>query len=170
MKNRCSDDDVIVRRVEVIGNRTPLMTDTESAPSGAEPAPSGAEDDFDASGDAVSGTEDGEEVACHEDYNECFAYFVALAEPDLMEYDPYHDLYAVATQYLGTFAANLGLDESNTSALFDRWLFSAAPEVPFLQHLDGSEEPNMNHMHLERKILFADYIESIPRSLIEIRR
>jgi hypothetical protein len=39
------------------------MTDTESAPFGAE-------GDLDASGDAVSGTEDGEEVASHEDYNE----------------------------------------------------------------------------------------------------
>jgi hypothetical protein len=68
------------------------MTDTESAPSGAESPPSGAEGDFDASGDAVSGTEDGEEVASHDDYNECLACFVALAEPDLMEYDPYHDL------------------------------------------------------------------------------
>jgi hypothetical protein len=112
------------------------MTDTESALSGAE-------GDFDASGDAVSGTEDGEEIASHEDYNERLAYFVALAEPDLMEYDPYHNLYAVATQYLRTFAANLGLDESSTIALFDRWLFSAAPDVPFLQNLDGSEEPNM---------------------------
>jgi hypothetical protein len=36
MKHRCSYDDVIVRLVEVIGNITPLMTDTESAPSGAE--------------------------------------------------------------------------------------------------------------------------------------
>jgi hypothetical protein len=32
-----------------------------------------------------------------------------------MEYDPYHDFYAVATQYLRTFAANLGLDESGTT-------------------------------------------------------
>jgi hypothetical protein len=111
--------------------------------SGAEPALSGAEGDFDASGDAVSGIQDGEEVASHEDYNERLAYFVALADPDLMEYDPYHDLYAVATQYLGTFAANLGLDKSSTIAFFDRWLFSAVPEVPFLQYLDGSEEPNM---------------------------
>jgi hypothetical protein len=39
------------------------MTDTESAPSGAE-------GDFDAPGDAVSPTEDGEEVASHEDSNE----------------------------------------------------------------------------------------------------
>jgi hypothetical protein len=60
-----------------------------------------------------------------------------------MEYDPYHDLYAVATQYLRTGAANLGLDNSSTIALLDRGLFSAAPEVPFLQHLGGSEEPNM---------------------------
>jgi hypothetical protein len=143
MKRQCSDDDVLVRRVEVIGNTTPLMTDTESAPSGAEPAPSGAEGDFDASGDVVNRTEDGEEVASHEDYNERLAYFVARAEPDLMEYDPYHDLYTVATQYLRTFAGNLGLAESSTIALFDRWLFSAVPQVPFLQHLDGSEEPNM---------------------------
>jgi hypothetical protein len=96
------------------------MTDTESASSGAEPAPSGAEGDFDGPGNVVSGTEDGEEVASHEDYNERLAYFVALAEPDLMEYDPYHDLYAVTTQYLRTFAANLGLDESSTITLFDR--------------------------------------------------
>jgi hypothetical protein len=143
MKYRCSYIDVIVRLVEVIGNTTPLMTDTESAPSGAEPAPSGAEGDFDAAGDAVSGIEDGKAVASHEDYNEHLAYFVALAEPDLMEYDPYHDLYVIATQYLHTFAGNLGLDESSTIALFDRRRFSAAPEVPFLQHLDGSEEPNM---------------------------
>jgi hypothetical protein len=60
-----------------------------------------------------------------------------------MEYDPDHDLYAVATQYLRTFAANLGLDESSTISLFDRWLFSAAPEEQFLQHLDGSEGRNM---------------------------
>jgi hypothetical protein len=112
------------------------MTDTESAPSGAE-------GDLDASGNAVSGTEDDEEVASHEDHNERLAHFVALAEPDLMEYDPYHDLYAVATQCLRIFATNLGLDESGTITLFDRWLFSAAPAVPFLQHLDGSEEPNM---------------------------
>jgi hypothetical protein len=59
MKHRCSCDDVIVHLVEVIGNTTSLMTDTESAPSGLEPAPSGAEGDFDASRDAVSGTEDG---------------------------------------------------------------------------------------------------------------
>jgi hypothetical protein len=91
----------------------------------------------------VSGTEDGQEVVSHEDYNESLAYFVVLAEPDLMEYDPYYHLYAVATQYLRTFAANLGLDESITIALFDRGPFSAAPEVPFLQHLDGSEEANM---------------------------
>jgi hypothetical protein len=91
----------------------------------------------------VNGTQDSEEVASHEDYNERFAYFVALAEPDLMEYDPYYDLYVVATQYLRTFAANLGFDKSSTIALLDRWVFSAAPEVPFLQHLDGSEEPNM---------------------------
>jgi hypothetical protein len=44
---------------------------------------------------------------------------------------------------LNTFAANLGLDESITIALVDRWLFSAASEAPFLQHLDRSEEPNM---------------------------
>jgi hypothetical protein len=97
MKHQCSYDDVIVRLVEVIGNTTSLMTDTESSPSGAE-------GDFDASGDAMSATKDGEEVASHEDYNERRAYFVVLAEPDLMEYDPYHDLYAVATQYLRTFA------------------------------------------------------------------
>jgi hypothetical protein len=60
-----------------------------------------------------------------------------------MEDNPYHDLYAVATQYLRTFAANLGLNESSAIAAFDRWRFSAAPEVPFLQYLDGSEEPNM---------------------------
>jgi hypothetical protein len=36
--HRCSYDDVIVRLVEVIGNTTPLIIDTESAPSGAEPA------------------------------------------------------------------------------------------------------------------------------------
>jgi hypothetical protein len=119
------------------------VTDTESALSGVEPAPSGAEGDFDASGGAVSGTEHGEDVVSHEDYNERLAYFVASAEPDLMEYDPYHDLYAVTTQYLPTFAANLGLDESSTIALFDRWPFSAAPEAPFLQHLDDSEEPHM---------------------------
>jgi hypothetical protein len=71
MRHRCSSDDVIVRLVEVIGNTTPLMTDTE-------PAPSGTEGDFDASGDAVGGTEDGEEVTSHEDYNERLAYFVAL--------------------------------------------------------------------------------------------
>jgi hypothetical protein len=136
LRHRCSDDDVIVRLVEVIGNTTLLMTDIESAPSGAE-------GDFGASGDAVSGTEDGEEAASHEDYNEHLAYFVALAEHDLTEYDPYHDLYVVATRYLRTFAANLGLDESSTIALFDRWLFSAAPEVSLLHHLDGSEEPNM---------------------------
>jgi hypothetical protein len=47
MKHRCSYEDVIVRLVEVIGNTTPLMTDTESAPFGAE-------GDFDASGDAVA--------------------------------------------------------------------------------------------------------------------
>jgi hypothetical protein len=66
MKHRCSYDGITVQLVEIIGNTTLLMTDTESAPSGAEPAPSGAEGDFDASGDAVSGTEDGEEVASHE--------------------------------------------------------------------------------------------------------
>jgi hypothetical protein len=49
-----------------------------------------------------------------------------------MEYDQYLDFYAVATQYLRTFVANLGLDESSMIALFDRWLFSAAPEVPCL--------------------------------------
>jgi hypothetical protein len=136
MKHRCFYNDVFVRLVEVIGNTTSLMTDTEFAPAGAE-------GDFDASGDAVDGTEDGEEVASHDDYHEHLAYFVAMAEPDLMEYDPYHDLYAVPTQYLRTFAANLGLDEPSTIALFDRWLFSAAPEVPFLQRLNGSEEPNM---------------------------
>jgi hypothetical protein len=136
MKHRCSYDDVIVWLVQVIGNTTSLMTDTESPPSGAE-------GDFDASGDAVSGTEDGEEVASHEDYNERLGYFVALADPDLMEYDPDHDLYAVATQHLCTFAANLGFDESSTISLFDRWLFRAVREGPFLQHLDDSEEPNM---------------------------
>jgi hypothetical protein len=77
MKHRCSYDNVIVRLVEVIGNTTPLMTDTESAPSGAE-------GNFDASRDAVSGTQDGEEVASHENCNERPAYFVPLAEPDLM--------------------------------------------------------------------------------------
>jgi hypothetical protein len=112
------------------------MTDTEFAPSRAEGG-------FDPSGDAVSGTDDGEEVASHEDYNERLAYFVALAESDFMEYDLYYDPCAVTTQYLRTFVVNLGLDESSTIALFDRWLFSAAPEVPFLQYLDGSEEPNM---------------------------
>jgi hypothetical protein len=56
MKHRCSYDDVIVRLVEVIGNTTPLMTNTESAPSGAEPALSGAEVDFDASGDPSTET------------------------------------------------------------------------------------------------------------------
>jgi hypothetical protein len=136
MKHPCSSDDVIVWPIEVIGSIPPLMTDTESAPSGAE-------GDFDASGEAVSGTEDGEEVASHEDYNERLVYFVALAEPDLMEYNPYLDLYIVYTQYLRTFGANLGLDESSAIALFDRRLFSAAPEVPFLQHLDGSKEPNV---------------------------
>jgi hypothetical protein len=60
MKHRCYYDDVTVRLVEVIGSTTFLMTDTESAPSGAESPRSGAEGDFDASGDAVSGTEDGE--------------------------------------------------------------------------------------------------------------
>jgi hypothetical protein len=90
MKHRCSYDHVIVRLVEVIGNTMSLMPDTESALSGAE-------GDFDASGDAVSRTEDGEEVASHEDYSERLAYFVELAEPDLMEYDLYHDLYAVFT-------------------------------------------------------------------------
>jgi hypothetical protein len=106
MQHRCSYDDVIVRLVEVIGNTMPFMTDTESPPSGAEPAPSGAEGDFDVCGDVVSGTEDGKEVVSHADYNERIAYFVALAEPDLMEYDPHHNLNAVATQYLRTFAAN----------------------------------------------------------------
>jgi hypothetical protein len=67
MKHRCSYGNVIVRLVEVIGNTTPLMTDTESTPFGAETAPSGAEGNFDASGDAVSGTEDGEKVASNED-------------------------------------------------------------------------------------------------------
>jgi hypothetical protein len=85
MKHQCPYDDVIVRLVEVIGNTTPLITDTESAPSSAEPAPSGAEGDFGASGDAVRGTEDGAEVVSHQDYNERLAYFVALVEPDLME-------------------------------------------------------------------------------------
>jgi hypothetical protein len=37
----------------------------------------------------------------------------------------------------------LGLDEPSTITLFDRWRFSGALEVPFLQHLDGREEPNM---------------------------
>jgi hypothetical protein len=60
-----------------------------------------------------------------------------------MIYNRYHDLYTVSTQYLRTFSANLGLDESGTIALFDRRLFSVAREVPFLQHLDGSEEPNV---------------------------
>jgi hypothetical protein len=99
MKHRCSYGDVVVQLIEVIGNTTSLITNTGSAPSGAE-------GDFDASGDAVSGTEDGEEVASHKDYNERLAYFVALAEADLMEYDSYHDLYVVATQYLRPFAAN----------------------------------------------------------------
>jgi hypothetical protein len=36
----------------------------------------------------VSGTKDGNEVASHEDYNECLAYFIALVKPDLMEYGP----------------------------------------------------------------------------------
>jgi hypothetical protein len=143
MKHRCSYDDVIARLVGVIGNTTPLRTDTKSAPSGGESAPSGAEGDFDASGDAVSGTEDDQEVTSHEDYNGRLAYFVALGQLDLIEYDPYHDIYAVATQCLRTIAANLGLDEPSTIALFDRWLFSAAPDVSFFQHLDGSEEPNM---------------------------
>jgi hypothetical protein len=120
VKHRSSYDDIIIRLVEIIGDTTPLMTDTESAPSGAESPPSGAEGDFDASGDAVSGTEDGEEVASHEAHNECSGYFVTRAEPNLMEYDPCHDLYAVATQYIRTFAANLGLDESSTIAVFDR--------------------------------------------------
>jgi hypothetical protein len=137
MKHRCSHDDVTGQLVEVIGNTTHFRTDIESAPSCAE-------GDFDASGDVVSGTEDGEEIASHEDYNERFAYFLALADPDSMEYDPYHDLYAAATEYLRTFAANLSLNESSMIGLFDRWLFSDAPEVPFLQHLDGSEEPNMS--------------------------
>jgi hypothetical protein len=44
MKHECSYNDVSVRLVEVIGNTTPLMIDTESAPHGAE-------GDFDASGD-----------------------------------------------------------------------------------------------------------------------
>jgi hypothetical protein len=126
MKYRCSYDDVIIRLVEVIGNTTPLMTNNESTPSGA-----------------LRGTEDGEEFASHEDYNEYLAYLIVLVEPDLMEYDLSHDLSAVATQYLRTFAANLGLNESSTIALFDRWLFSAAPDVPCLQHLDASEELNM---------------------------
>jgi hypothetical protein len=52
LKHRRSYDDIIVPLVEVIGNTAPLMTDTESTPSGAEPARSGAEGDFDASGDA----------------------------------------------------------------------------------------------------------------------
>jgi hypothetical protein len=43
MKHRCSYDDVIARLVEVIGNTTPLMTNTESASARAESAPSGAE-------------------------------------------------------------------------------------------------------------------------------
>jgi hypothetical protein len=68
MKHRCSYDDVIVRLVEVIGNTTPLMTDTESVPSAAQ-------GDFDASGDAVSGIEDEEEAASHEDCNEHLVYF-----------------------------------------------------------------------------------------------
>jgi hypothetical protein len=80
------------------------MTDTKSAPSSAEPALFGAEGDFDASGDAVSGTEDGEEVASHEDCNERLAYFVTLAEPDLMEYDPYHDFMLLP---LNTLALSL---------------------------------------------------------------
>jgi hypothetical protein len=92
LKDRCFYDGVIVRLVEIIGNTTSLMTD--------------AEGDFDASGDAVSGTEDGEEVASHDNYNERLTYFVALVEPDLMEHGPYHDLYTVATQYFRTFAAN----------------------------------------------------------------
>jgi hypothetical protein len=120
MKHLCFYDEIIVRLVDVIGGTPPLMTDTESAPSGAEPAPAGIEGDFDTSGDAVSGTKDGEEVASQKDYNERLAYFVALAKPDLMEYDPYHDLYAVATHYLRTFATNLDLDESSTIALVDR--------------------------------------------------
>jgi hypothetical protein len=116
-----------------------VPSDAESPPFSAESAPSGDEGDFDASEDAVRGTETGEDVASQERR----VYCLALEEPDLMEYDPYHDLYVVATQYLYTFADNLGLDESRTNALFDQWLSSAAPEVPFLQHLDGSEEPNM---------------------------
>jgi hypothetical protein len=91
----------------------------------------------------VSGTEDSEEITSHADYNERFAYFVALAEPDLMEYDLYHDLYDVATQYLRTFAANLDLDDFSPIVLFDRWIFSVVPEVPFLRHLDGSEKRNV---------------------------
>jgi hypothetical protein len=51
---------------------------------------------------------------------------------------------------LNTFAANRGIDESSMIALFDRWLFSAAPEVPFLRHLDGSEEPNMIYRAADR--------------------
>jgi hypothetical protein len=168
LKNRWSSDDVVVRLVEIIGNPTPLMSDTESPPSGAEFAPSGAEGDFDASGDAVSSTEDGEEVAFHEDYNERLAYFVALSEPDLMEYDQYHDLYAVATQCLRTFAANLGFDESSTIALFDRWLFSAAPEAPFPQHLDGSEESALSELVL--RLVTCGTSEADPECLLSTQR
>jgi hypothetical protein len=54
MKHQCSYNDAIVRLAEVIGNATPLMPNTDSAPSRAESPPSGPEGDFDASGDAVS--------------------------------------------------------------------------------------------------------------------
>jgi hypothetical protein len=104
MKHRCSYDDVIVRLVEVIGNTTLVMIDTESAPSGAEPASSAPEGNFDASGDAVSGTEDSEDVVSHEDYNERLVCFVALAEPDLMEYGRNHNFLLLP---LNTFALSL---------------------------------------------------------------
>jgi hypothetical protein len=69
--------------------------------------------------------------------------YTTLFRSDLMEYGTYHDFSVASTQCLRIFAANLGLDESSTIALFGRWRFSASAEVAFLQHLDGSEKPNM---------------------------
>jgi hypothetical protein len=125
MKHGQCYDDVMAKLPDIILNTEPMLNDDECA------APTGGAE-FQVLEDDAEDTESTPEVVPAENYKTCFAQFASMANGDLLAFDPYHDMYALASQCIRPIAGKSHLDGSQMREQFDNWLFHSASEVSFM--------------------------------------
>jgi hypothetical protein len=137
MKHGQCYDDVMAKLADIILNTEPMLNDDECA------APTcGAK--FQVLEDDAEDTESTPEVVRAENYKTCLTQFASMADGDLLAFDPYHDMYPLASQCIRRTVSKAHLGRSQMIEQFDKWLFHSASHVSFMRDGNFIDDPNSN--------------------------